>query len=158
MQLGTCIYINVWWYIHRISLCQLKSYKLVSHFIMRKTFTLYSLPYTKQLLNGDTHIHTLSLSHSVSPFLKSLEIIDLPYLAFQRYDIMPCPHSCFGSCTHIILKLELVISVIERTYSIWYGYETFIWIIVHEIDALKLLLNFSSGKDKYILYIYHLND
>ena len=69
MQLGTCIYINVWWYIHRISLCQLKSYKLVSHFIMRKTFTLYSLPYTKQLLNGDTHIHSLSLSLSFA-FLK----------------------------------------------------------------------------------------
>ena len=71
MQLGTCIYINVWWYIHRISLCQLKSYKLVSHFIMRKTFTLYSLPYTKQLLNGDTHIHSLSLLLSLSfAFLK----------------------------------------------------------------------------------------
>ena len=116
MQLGTCIYINVWWYIHRISLCQLKSYKLVSHFIMRKTFTLYSLPYTKQFLNGDS----LSLSHSVSPFLKSLEIIDLPYLAFQRYDIMPCPHSCFGSCTYIILKLELVSYFIEWTYFIWH--------------------------------------
>ena len=61
---------------------------------------------------------SLSISHPVSPFLKSLEIIDLPYLAFQRYDIMPCPHSCFGSCTYIILKLELVISIIEGTYSI----------------------------------------
>ena len=128
MQLGICIYINVWLYIHRISLCQLKSYKLVSHFIMRKTFALYSLLCTKYFLNADS----LSLSHPVSPFLKSLEIIDLPYLAFQRYDIMPCPHSCFGSCTYIILKLELVISIIEGTYSIWYGYETFFWIIVLE--------------------------
>ena len=59
-----------------------------------------------------------SLSHSVSPFLKSLEIIDLPYLAFQRYDIMPCPHSCFGSCTYIILKLELVIYIVEMPYLV----------------------------------------
>ena len=119
MQLGTCIYINVWWYIYRISLCQLKSYKLVSHFIMRKTFALYYLPYTKQFLNGDTL--SLSFSHSVSPFLKSLEIVDLSYLAFQRYDIMPSPHFCFGSCTYIILKLELVIYIVERPYFIWYS-------------------------------------
>ena len=69
LQLGTCIYINVWFYIHRISLCQLKSYKLVSHFIMRKTFALYfihNILWTLGYLSSSLYYLSLSISLSLT--------------------------------------------------------------------------------------------